>query len=180
MTEKFSHYVKSIIGAYKFYFFSLLLLYMVAGLFHISVNYKLKEIIDTIATNSNANVTTLLLLLIFYKFMNHGVFFLGRLLEIRYNPLLLSKIIEDMYTKTLRHSLHWFDSHLSGEISSKISDFQTNFLNLVYHICRSFGTLSVIFLGLLFLFKINTLSGVVLFLFLAIYAPIISYLLKNK
>ena len=81
------------------------------------------------------------------------MFFITRLLEIRYSPKLVTQITTDIYQKTVKHSLYWFDSHMSGEISDKINKFQSNFTDIVRHIFRSFVVLWAIIIGIMFLFQ---------------------------
>lgn len=151
-----------------------------AATFNISVNYKIKEIIDTIAAKPDANVGALLVLFVFYKLMHHGMFFISRLLDIRYKPIMLSETITDIYTQTIGHSLHWFDSHLSGEIASKITDFQTNVVNLVSFCFRALNNVAVIFISVLFLCQVNWISTAVIGVFIIIYTPLIYALLKKQ
>lgn len=108
------------------------------------------------------------------------MFFITRLLEIRYSPKLVTQITTDIYQKTVKHSLYWFDSHMSGEISDKINKFQSNFTDIVRHIFRSFVVLWAIIIGIMFLFQIHYLTALVQLLFLLIYSPIIYFLLKKQ
>ena len=88
--------------------------------------------------------------------------------------------MSSMYSKTLAHSLHWFDSHLSGEISSKITDFQGAFIHLITFCFKALNNSAVIVISILFLLQVNFLSTAVLFLFVLIYIPIIYFLLKKQ
>jgi len=152
---------------------------IIAGIFSIAVNYKIKEIIDSISSK-NGSVVWLLAIFVFYKFMYHGMFFISRLLDIKYKPVILVEVMSNMYSKTLGHSLHWFDSHLSGEIASKITDFQSTFIHLITFCFRAINNGAVIVISILFLLQVNFLSTVVLFLFVLIYTPIIYFLLKKQ
>lgn len=182
MTEpiKFSTYVKSIIYRYKIYFYLLFIIAIIASVFGVAVNYKIKEIIDTIQAKDDANVGVLLALFVLYKFMYHGVFFIRRLLDIKYKPQILAEIVTEMYKKTMGHSLHWFDSHLSGEISSKIIDFQNNFITLITGCLGCLRNISTIIISILFLLNVNLESALVIFIFVLIYTPIISILLRKQ
>ncbi|WPY00835.1 Putative multidrug export ATP-binding/permease protein [Candidatus Trichorickettsia mobilis] len=153
---------------------------IIGSMFNVVVDYQIKEIIDTIALDQNANVEALLLLFVFYKFMHHGLFFIRRLLDMKFKPILLSETVTDMYTKTLGHSLHWFDSHLSGEISNKISDFQSNVLTLITHCFNALNSVGIIVIGILFLFNVSALPAVTILVFVMIYTPVITLLLKKQ
>ncbi len=124
------HFFALMIKKYKIYIAALFLIALIASVFSVAVDYQIKEIIDAISSNSHAEVGLLLLLFVFFKLMHHGMFFIERLFDIKYRPKLLAEIIATLYTKTIQHSLHWFDSHLSGEISSKIADFQNSIMTL--------------------------------------------------
>jgi ATP-binding cassette subfamily B protein len=177
---KLSSYLRIIFVKYKFYFCALFLTAIVASIFIIAVDYKIKEIIDNIAASPNANIGKLLLLFVFYKFIGHGMYFIKRLLDLKYKPILLTEIMSDTYSSALKHSLHWFDSHLSGDISNKIADFQSNFLTLISFCFSALNNISLILITLFFLININLLSALVIFTFVIIYTPIIYFLLKKQ
>ena len=111
--------------------------------------------------------------------MQHGMFFIRRLFDIKYRPALGSHITIDMYNKLIGHSLHWFDSHLSGEIASKIDGFQTSLSSIVTYSFRTLVILAAIIIGMIFLLQINILSVAVIFIFTIIYCPVILILLKK-
>ncbi|MFT6333003.1 MAG: ATP-binding cassette subfamily B protein [Lentimonas sp.] len=173
-------YILQICKEYRVYFLALFGVSIIASLFEISVHYKIKEIIDEITANKNANLGVLLGLFIFFKFMNHGMFFISRLLHLKYKPEFISKMTSGMYEKTIKHSLHWFDSHMSGEIAGKIKAFQMNMSDIVSDLFRSFVILWAIIIGVIFLFKVHYLSALVQMVFLLIYAPILYVLLKKQ
>ncbi len=173
-------YLKLILVKYKVYFMALFFVAIIAALFQVSVDYKIKEIIDSISADKNASVQGLLALFVFYKLMHHGMFFIQRVLNIKYNPLLIAQTVEDMYKKTVGHSLHWFDSHLSGEISSKIADFQKNITDLINYCFRGLNNVSSIVICILFLLQVNFLSAAAIFFFVLIYSPILAFLLRRQ
>jgi len=177
--QELNTYLITLFWRYKIYLCSLALVAIVAGIFNIAVNYKIKEIIDSISSK-NGSVVWLLAIFVFYKFMHHGMFFISRLLDIKYKPKMLVEVMSNMYSKTLNHSLHWFDSNLSGEISSKITDFQRTIIHSITHCFRALQYGSVIVISILFLLKINFLSAAVIFVFILIYTPIIYFLLKKQ
>ncbi|MFT7088136.1 MAG: ATP-binding cassette subfamily B protein [Rickettsiales bacterium] len=181
MTNKsLKSYLFSIFLRYKVYIISLAIIAVVAAGFYISVNYKIKEIIDIIASKSDNNIGHLLLLFVLFKFTQHFLFFIIRLLDIRYKPKMGVEIVSEMYSKTLGHSLHWFDSHLSGEISGKIVEFHTTLSKLIGYLVRALNNVSVIIISLIFLSFINPKPALVIGIFIIIYAPIILFLLKKQ
>ena len=173
-------YIFQICKNYKTYFISLFTISIIASLFEISVHYKIKEIIDTIASNEEASLGILLGLFVLYQFMHHGMFFIVRLLDIKYKPGFITKVTTDIYQKTIKHSLHWFDSRMSGEIADKINSFQHNLSWLITNSFRSFVILWAIIIGMIFLVKVSILSALVQLGFLFIYTPILYLLLKRQ
>ncbi|WP_341751657.1 ABC transporter ATP-binding protein [Candidatus Tisiphia endosymbiont of Piscicola geometra] len=151
-----------------------------ASLFTLFVNYQIKEIIDTIAKDPKIDVTLLLWLFALYKMMNHGTFFIVRLFDIKYKPAMLAEIVKSTYSKTMKHSLHWFDSHLSGEIASKITDFQDGIITIITVLNRSLVQLTTMVSGIIFLFMMNYKIAGVVIAFLVVYVPIMSVLLKKQ
>ncbi len=175
-----SGYLLSFCIQYKLYLCSLGAIAIIAPLFRVSVDYKVKELIDTIQLEPNANVGALLLLFVFYKLMHHGMYFIERLLAIKYKPMMIAESVTDMYTKTLGHSLHWFDSHLSGEISSKLSDFQDSLITVITCCFRALGNVMTIAISILFLLSVSAKSALVIVGFVVVYAPVITILLKKQ
>ncbi|MDA0902530.1 MAG: ABC transporter ATP-binding protein, partial [Proteobacteria bacterium] len=173
-------YIWQICKEYKVYFIALFLISIIASFFEISVNYKIKEIIDAIAANKDANLTILLGTFVAYKFMQHGMFFIVRLLDIKYKPEFRTKVTTHIYQKTVKHSLNWFDSHMSGEIADKINSFTVSLSHLITNIFRSFVVLWAIIIGVIFLFKVNYLTALVQITFLLIYSPALYFLLKKQ
>lgn len=173
-------YLYALAYKYRVYLASLTLMSIGASLFNMFVNYQIKEIIDTIAKDPKIDVTLLLWLFVLYKMMNHGTFFIVRLFDIKYKPAMLAEIIESTYGKTIRHSLHWFDSHLSGEIASKITDFQDGIITIITVLNRSLVQLVTIVSGIIFLFMMNYKIAGVVIAFLVVYVPIMSVLLKKQ
>ncbi len=175
-----SNYLLQICSQYRLYFLSLFCISIIASLFEISVHYKIKEIIDTIASNEEASLGILLGLFVFYKLMHHGMFFIVRLLDIKYKPGFRTKITTDIYQKTIKHSLHWFDSHMSGEISDKINSFTISLSHLVTNVFRSLVILWAIIIGLIFLLQVHYLPALIQLVFLGFYTPILYFLLKRQ
>ena len=114
-------YILDICKNYKIYFLSLFCISIAASFFEITVYYKIKELIDAIAKDKSTNISIMLALFVLYKFLQHSMFFVVRILDITYKPEFRVRVTKDIYNKTIKHSLHWFDSHMSGEISEKIN-----------------------------------------------------------
>lgn len=181
MTYTLSAYLITLFARYKYFVFSLIVIAITAEICNISVNYQIKTLIDTLTSHSNThNIGWLVAAFIFFKFMRHGVFFVSRLLDIKYKPVMLTEVVTDMYTKTMDHSLHWFDSHLSGEIAGKIVDFQNSIIQLTNFCFRALGNMAMVCISLLFLIQVNLVSASVIAGFVAIYTPIIYVLLKKQ
>jgi len=173
-------YLANLCRQYKVYLISLGVIAVLASIFSISVNYKIKEIIDSIANDKGAELGWLIAIFVFYKFMHHGMYFINRLLDIRYKPKILQQTVTDIYSKTIGHSLHWFDSHLSGEISNKISDFQSSIITIITFMFRALINVLTVIISLVFLMQVHSQPTIVLALFVLIYTPIIYLLLKRQ
>lgn len=177
--SKLTTYLKSIFVKYRIYFISLFILAIIASLFEVLVNFTIKEIIDGIASSQKASqINIILLSFVFFKLMHHGMFFIRRLLDIRYRPAIGSQVTCDVYNQVIQHSLQWFDSNLSGEIASKINGFQTNLANIITYGFRATTILAAIVIGMIFLFELNIISALVIFIFAIIYCPVILLLLR--
>lgn len=173
-------YIKNILYRYKFWLLSLCIIAIAASIFKVSVGYAIKDIIDSIQIE-NSNITKLILIFIFCKLMHHAMFFLSRLLDIKYVPILAMELTSDIYQRTIAHSLHWFDSHMSGEITNKINDFQENIVELIKNHCFfAFNNLTTIVISMVFLFEVNMLCGYVILGFVIIYTPVLVILLKKQ
>ncbi len=172
-------YVWQFTKAYKLYLALLIVIAVVSGVFEISVDYKIKEIIDAISLNAGNDIGHFLALFVMYKLLYHGVFFMRRLLDIKYKPQILEYVVKDIYSKTIKHSLHWFDSHLSGEISSKIADFQDAISTIISCLFSMARTIITIIIMLFFVCNLNTITGLVLCVFMLIYVPVLYMLLKK-
>lgn len=175
-----SGYLALLLKRYGFYIGALIIIAFAAAVFNIAVDYKIKEIIDTVALKTDTSIHMLLGLFILYKLLHHGVFFIQRLLDIKYKPVMLAEVVTDMYSKTMGHSLHWFDSHLSGEISSKIIDFQNSITTLITSSARALYRVAIVLISILFLLKVNLLSTAVIAIFVMVYTPVIYLLLRKQ
>jgi ATP-binding cassette subfamily B protein len=172
-------YVWQFAKEYKLYIALLIVIAVLAGVFEISVDYKIKEIIDSISLSRGNDIEYFLALFVICKLLYHGVFFIQRLLDIKYKPKILEYVVKDIYSKTVEHSLHWFDSHLSGEISNKISDFQDAIVTIITCLFRMMRTVITIIITLSFVCHVNALTGFVLCIFITIYVPVVYILLKK-
>ncbi len=172
-------YLWQFAAIYKLYIILLIVIAVLAGVFEVSVDYKIKEIIDSISLSGGKEIEYFLALFVIYKLLYHGVFFIQRLLDIKYKPKILEYVVKDIYSKTVQHSLHWFDSHLSGEISSKISDFQDAIVTIITCLFRMMRTVITIIITLFFVCHVNALTGFVLCIFITTYVPVVYMLLKK-
>ncbi|WP_375327004.1 ABC transporter ATP-binding protein [Candidatus Tisiphia endosymbiont of Nemotelus uliginosus] len=173
-------YLYSLAYRYRLYLGGIAVAAIFGALFKIVVNYQTREIINIIAQNPKHDVTLTILLFIFYQIMHHMVYFVTRLFDMKYQPLILAELIESMYIKTMNHSLHWFDSHLSGEIANKITDFQDSILGLIHKLIQTLVHFAVIIFGIIFLCTVNNIVASVLIVFIMIYVPVLSILLKKQ
>lgn len=178
--DSLSGYLILLLKRYGVYISALIIIAFAAAAFNIAVDYKIKEIIDTIALKTGASIHVLLGLFILYKLLHHGVFFIQRLLDIKYKPVMLAEVVTDMYSKAMGHSLHWFDSHLSGEISSKIIDFQNSIITLITASARALNKVAIVLISILFLSKVNLVSTAVIAIFVTVYTPVIYLLLRKQ
>lgn len=175
-----SKYISYLCSKYKVYLVALSVTSILGSFFGICVNYMVKEIIDFIAKNPTQDVLVPLCMFILFDFAHHGIYFVTRLFDVKYKPEILTEIVHDMYSKTVHHSLHWFDSHLSGEISSKINDFVESIITIITVIKDLIGQIAVVVIGTAFLFTVNTSVGFLMFVFVVIYFPIVGLLLKKQ
>lgn len=173
-------YALSFVSQYRLYLISLVFIAIFAGVFEISVDYKIKEIIDTIAEDRKAGLGYLLGMFVLYKLMYHVSYFIVLLMDIKYKPMLIEQTVLDLYNKIVRHSINWFDSHMSGEISNKISDFQSSVTTLVEYIFWTFGIVASIIVSLGFVGSINKLALITMAIFIVVYTTIIYWLLKKQ
>jgi ATP-binding cassette subfamily B protein len=155
-------------------------MFIFSEVFSLLVNYQLKEIIDTVQLDKSASVSISILLFTLYTFMWHGSFWIVRLFQTKYMPEILQQVILDMYLKVMKQSLHWFDSHMSGEISAKISDFQDGVSNSIKWVFLTINDIAVVVLSLGFLFMINHTVALFMLIFMVIFAPILLILLKKQ
>ena len=178
--KKLNSYIYHFLSKYRIYFLSLIVIAISAGILEVSVDYKIKEIIDEIASKQTSSLGLLLALFVIYKLAFHGVYFLSRMVDIKYRPAMIEQTIVDSYKKTVKHSLHWFDSHLSGEISGKISDFQAGITDLISPLFKAFNIVVTILISLFFLSHIHLSTAFVLIGFILIYTPVIYWLLTQQ
>lgn len=141
-----TNYILKLCKNYKLYFFILFALAIIASFFSISIEYQVKEIIDSIESHNIKNLYTSLIIFIALKFLYHFCHWIYRINDIIYKPKILRKIVQNSYEQIGKHSLHWFDSNFSGSITSKISDIQSNFLTIISNFFRlTRATMKIIF-----------------------------------
>ena len=165
---------------YKKYLLALVCIAILVSIFEISIDYKIKEIVDNIAYYKGNNLNYLIALFVFYKLAYHVMFFIMGIFDIKYKPIIIGQTIANVYNKATSHSLHWFDSNLSGAVSSKIVDFQNSISALVNHFFVTVRTISVVFIVLWFLSNISMLPTLVLMVFIVLYTPLVYWLLKKQ
>ena len=175
-----NEYLLRIIAKYKWFFLGVTCVSLSGGFFGTYVNYQTKLIVDKIANDENINLLIVALTFTFLVFGQHIVFFFSRLVDIRYKPRLLSEIVDMAYRKTMKHSLHWFDSHLSGEIASKITDLQDSTITLVTVAFRSLTMVAYLSISMFFLFQIHHIPALIVLSFVVIYIPVIVILLRKQ
>jgi ATP-binding cassette subfamily B protein len=173
-------YLFAIVVKYKLFFIGMFCVSFSGGFFETYVNYQTKLIVDQITIDNNINLLSSVITFTSMVFGLHIVFFFSRLFDIRYKPKLLAEIVEMAYNKTMKHSLHWFDSHLSGEIASKITDLQDSTITLITVVFRSLTMVAYIAIGMFFLFKLHYLSGMIILSFVGVYTPVMMILLRKQ
>ena len=173
-------FTKQFMATYWLYLSGLLLIAAGSACFEILVEVKIKEIIDQIALDHNDNLALLLGLFVVYKFLSHFVYFLMRVLNILYDPSIITSTIHQAYTKALAQSLHWFDSKMSGDLSAKITDFHEGIDTLIMSCFRLAIVVMTVCLGLFFLYWVNPSVAWVLGIFVVVYVPILIILMRYQ
>lgn len=112
---------------------------------------------------------------ILFKVGHHGIFFICRLFDIKYKSQILIAVVEEACIQTMQHSLHWFESHLSGEVAAKVTDLQESIIALISLLYKSLINFSSIMIGIVFLFVVNYITALVLISFVALYAPVLLF-----
>lgn len=175
-----AEYFKLFGRRYAWYGVLLLIIAFSSGLFRIEVDYELQHIIDSVATNPHAPMIALLLYFVLHKTLHHVVHFLQKLLSVYYKPRILQEVTEGVYAQVMRHSLCWFDSHLAGEISNKIHDFQDSLLNLLNGLFYVASHFFIVVLSLIFLSTVSFHATLVLVVFIGIYTPLMYLFLRRQ
>lgn len=173
-------YIRQLLTTYRFYAIAMVLIASMGAIMGLLVDYQIKEMIDSIATNHAANLAYWVGMFVLYKFLHHVVYFVDRVLDIHYKPRIIEQTVLDVYHRTMEHSLHWFDSHLSGEISSKIADFQESIQTMISHLFAMISAVVVMLVMCFFLFTIHPLTAGVFVGFILLYTPIIYLLMKKQ
>ncbi|MEO0347768.1 MAG: ABC transporter transmembrane domain-containing protein, partial [Pseudomonadota bacterium] len=147
---------------YRVYLLGLLLLAIIGAMADIMLDYQIKEIIDSVSINKSSDIGGLILTFVGFKLLVHGVFFVNRLLDIKYRPKMIKNIVTNMYQQTIQQSPHWFDSRLAGEISNKIGDFQSSVTMLITHCFEASVSIVTIIILLVVMVKVNGTAAIVL------------------
>ncbi len=174
-----SCYIRSIISKYKIYFFVIFITAFFAAFFETNVTLQIRKILDSVLINNQNSITIAIISFIVFKFSRHFMYFIRRLFDIKYRPLIHITIINNMYKAAMAHSMHWFESHLSGEISSKIisCDSLDKIVGEAFQILIN-GFLIIV--GVIFIFRISPLPSLILLSFLLFYGIVLSFLLKKQ
>lgn len=173
-------YISSLIKRYSAFIFSVLALTILAECASVFGNYQIKEIIDSIVKNPSIDIISILIAFVIYRGICHGLYFVICLLGIKYRPPLLRESVYDAYKVSMDHSLLWFDSKLSGEISSKIHDFQDSIISLINTVPRAMSHFILVIVSIGFLMLTNRISGMCVALFALSYVTIMFFLMKKQ
>lgn len=179
-TQSIKPYVIEFVTGYVGYFMALLTIAVGSASFEILVEYKIKQIIDLIAQHHDQQIFHLIALFVIYKAMAHLVYFFMRIVNLHYAPRIIKKTLLDICKQTYHHSLHWFDSQRSGDIASKIADFQEGITTIIESTFRVVTVILTVCIGLVFLFNMYAVAAWVLLGFIMLYLPIIYYLLSKQ
>jgi ATP-binding cassette subfamily B protein len=149
-TQSIEPYVIEFVTRYVGYFIALLTIAVGSASFEILVEYKIKQIIDLIAQHHDQQIFHLITLFVVYKAMAHLVYFFMRIVNLHYAPRIIKKTLLDICMQTYHHSLHWFDSQRSGDIASKIADFQEGITTIIESTFRVVTVILTVCIGLVF------------------------------
>jgi ATP-binding cassette subfamily B protein len=172
-----------LVVAYRWYAAGLLLVAGFAAWFGLAVVDQIRVVTDSIIAYQQGkpvSPTQPIIAFFFYKLGHHGMYFLNRLLDIRYKPRLLSQLVCDAYTQTVGHSLHWFESQLSGDIASKVADFQDGCMTILTAGFRALASVAVVGLSVVFLWRIHPVPAITLGVFILIYMPVLALLMAHQ
>ncbi len=176
-------YFFSLIAAYRWYAAGLLLVAGFAAWFGLAVVDQIRVVTDSIIAYQQGgpvSPTQPIIAFLFYKLGHHGMYFLNRLLDIRYKPRLLSQLVRDAYTQTVGHSLHWFESQLSGDVASKVADFQDGCMTILTAGFRALVSVVAVGLSVMFLWRIHPVPAITLGAFILIYMPVLALLMAHQ
>ena len=176
-------YFVSLIAAYRWYAASLFLVAGSAAWFGLAVVDQIRVVTDSIIAYQQGgpvSPTQPIIAFLFYKLGHHGMYFLNRLLDIRYKPRLLSQLVRDAYTQTVGHSLHWFESQLSGDVASKVADFQDGCMTILTAGFRALVSVVAVGLSVMFLWRIHPVPAITLGAFILIYMPVLALLMAHQ
>jgi ATP-binding cassette subfamily B protein len=163
-----------LVVSYRWYAAGLLLVAGFAAWFGLAVVDQIRVVTDSIIAYQQGkpvSPTQPIIAFFFYKLGHHGMYFLNRLLDIRYKPRLLSQLVRDAYTQTVGHSLHWFESQLSGDVASKVADFQDGCMTILTAGFRALASVSAVGLSVVFLWRIHPVPAITLGVFIPFICP---------
>jgi ATP-binding cassette subfamily B protein len=180
LPEKLTDFYRLFAKKYAWYFIGLLVIALLSALFRLEVDSQLRYIIDSVRENPHAPMIALLIYFVIHKTMHHVVHFLQKLMGVFYKPRILQGVTETVYAQVMRHSLSWFDSNHSGEISAKIQDFQDSLIGLINGLFYALSHVFLVFLSLIYLCTVSIHASVVLLIFTIIYVPIVGLFVKRQ
>lgn len=180
LPEKLADFYRLFAKKYAWYFIGLVFIALLSALFRLEVDSELRHIIDSVHENPHAPMIALLIYFVLHKTMHHVVHFLQKLLGVFYKPKILQNVTETVYAQVMRHSLHWFDSHRSGEISAKIQDFQDSLLGLINGLFYALSRVFIVVFSLIYLCTVSIHATIVLLIFTIIYVPIVGLFVKRQ
>ena len=180
LPEKLTDFYRLFAKKYVWYFVGLLVIALLSALFRLEVDSQLRHIIDSVRENPKAPMIALLIYFVIHKTMHHVVHFLQKLMGVFYKPRIVQAVTETVYTQVMRHSLSWFDSNRSGEISTKIQDFQDSLIGLINGLFYTLSHVFLVVLSLIYLCTVSIHASVVLLIFTAIYVPLVGLFVKRQ
>lgn len=165
---------------YKWYVILVFVMGVLSAFMTISVEYKIKEILDLIVYEPQASVLPFVGLLVLFKLISHGSIFGIRLLDAYFKPKIGSYVFLTLSRRVFRHSLHWFDAQLSGDISNKVADVHNGLFDIFNAYAQVVVAASGLVMLLVFLCVINPVSALIAAVFMVLYIPVVTVLFMRQ
>lgn len=171
-------FIISILNKYRAYFISYFCIAIIAAILGIAVEYGVKNVIDS--AGSPRRLLFFIILFLILKLAHHLSFFARRIIDYIFSPKIFTEVTRRLYVQTMNHSLYWFDSHMSGDISNKISSFVGSFGRVQTYLFGSImgavGLIAAVFV----LSTINWGLSLSFFLWAITYGFILYFLFKKQ